>query len=279
MLPLPTIEKLTYLALTRYAGANNRAWPAYETLARDVSCSKRRVIQAVERLVACGLVGKRVRGNRSNIYLLYPPNHYCEKACPEQGAPDAPRLVHEAAEDPTGENFDENEEESGVHQMHPEGEQPSPPVCTPGNLRVNDVHLKSTNNKTTEHQQHQRHHKKAREKKNLYKEIREEDIEAVARSFRSKGVQVTEKLIKELLRQYNIQAIQASIACTDFTAARNPLAVIRWMLANGTYVMPVEKAPPPEAREQMPGPVDDDMVRQMIKQAKENLSRKVVALV
>ncbi len=64
------------MAITRYAGSNNRAWPAYETLADDVNCSRRRVIDAVELLERCKLIEKRKRGNRSNAYLVYPPDYF-----------------------------------------------------------------------------------------------------------------------------------------------------------------------------------------------------------
>lgn|GEM_PF-2998269 len=64
------------MAITRYAGSNNRAWPAYETLADDVNCSRRRVIDAVDLLQRCKLIEKRKRGNRSNAYLVYPPDYF-----------------------------------------------------------------------------------------------------------------------------------------------------------------------------------------------------------
>jgi len=56
---LPTTEKCVYMALTRYAGSNNRAWPSYDTLAKDCSCSRRRAISAVDVLTSSGLVEKR----------------------------------------------------------------------------------------------------------------------------------------------------------------------------------------------------------------------------
>jgi len=74
---LPSVEKLIYMALIKYAGTNNRAWPCYETLARDASCSRRRAVYGVDLLCKCKLVVKERRGNRSNIYMVYPPSFYC----------------------------------------------------------------------------------------------------------------------------------------------------------------------------------------------------------
>ena len=77
-LPLPNTEKLIYIALTNYAGANNRACPNYETLAKDASCSRREAISAIENLCKCRLITKETRGDVSNAYVVYPPKFYCE---------------------------------------------------------------------------------------------------------------------------------------------------------------------------------------------------------
>ena len=49
-LDLPSIEKLTFIALTRYFTSEDSAMPSYRDLARDVGCSEGRIAQAVERL-------------------------------------------------------------------------------------------------------------------------------------------------------------------------------------------------------------------------------------
>ena len=169
----------------------------------------------------------------------------------------------------------QSEQKSRVNLVHSEGEHPSPMECIESTLRVNEEHLKSTNKSIKEYQ-HQKLKKESRERKVFQKDISEKDIETVIRTFRSKGVQVTDKMIDDLLRQYNIKAVQAAIQSTDFNVARNPLAVIRWMLANGTYLMPLDKETAPAAQEQMPEPVDDELVRQMIKDTRESLNKKTL---
>ncbi len=77
-LPLPSAEKLIYIALTHYAGSNNRTCPKYETLAKDASCSRREAIYAIENLCKCKLITKETRGNVPNAYVVYPPKFYSE---------------------------------------------------------------------------------------------------------------------------------------------------------------------------------------------------------
>ncbi len=106
-LDLPMCEKLVYIALCRYAGSNNRAWPSYATLCKDVSCSRTRVIAAVRKLCLAGLIKKEPRGNRTNVYSLYPAANFqpcfdCfektqKAACHSSpGEPPKDRVVHEA---------------------------------------------------------------------------------------------------------------------------------------------------------------------------------------
>ena len=49
-LDLPSIEKLTFIALTRYFTGEDSIMPSYNDLARDVGCSEARIVQAMERL-------------------------------------------------------------------------------------------------------------------------------------------------------------------------------------------------------------------------------------
>ncbi len=49
-LDLPSIEKLTFIALSRYFTDADSAMPSNKALARDVGCSEERVALAVERL-------------------------------------------------------------------------------------------------------------------------------------------------------------------------------------------------------------------------------------
>ena len=77
-LPLPSTDKLIYIALAHYARVNNRSCPNYEALAKDASCSRREAITAVENLCTCKLITKEARGNGPNAYMVFPPNYYSE---------------------------------------------------------------------------------------------------------------------------------------------------------------------------------------------------------
>ncbi len=49
-LDLPSVEKLTFIALSRYFTDADSATPSNKELARDVGCSEERIAQAMERL-------------------------------------------------------------------------------------------------------------------------------------------------------------------------------------------------------------------------------------
>ena len=259
-LNLPTIEKMTYMALTRYADNNNRAWPKYETLARDVSCGRKRVIQAVSRLIACKLIVKHERKNRPNIYLVYPPEYFCAKTEDEnqRGVERTPRA------------------ETGVATEHPESVEKTPPGCPGDTLRVSTEHPISTSTSTSENSSST--NQTVSEKKEIDKaEITEKEIDKIRRAFKSKGVQVNDNVICELLNKYALRSITGAIHCTDFTQARNPIRVIYWMLETGTYVVPVEKeSPAPFQPDPVLTPEDEASVRQLIKEARQGLLKKTV---
>lgn len=74
-----------------------------------------------------------------------------------------------------------------------------------------------------------------------------------------------------------MSAIKGAIFCTDFEAARNPLAVISANLSTGKYVIPAAReAPletlPEELVERDPG--EEEAIMQLRKQARENLLNK-----
>jgi len=259
-LDLPTIEKLTYIALTRYADNNNKAWPKYETLARDVSCGRKRVIEAVKRLVECRLVEKHERKNRTNIYLVYPPEYFCDplKISSEEEAPgvaETPPLF------------------PGVTVEHPAGSPGTPLECREETPGVSVEHPISTSTSTKENLSPKKTTTEERETQN--KNINENEIAAVVKAFKSKGVQVQNAVIRELLSSYDVSAIKGAIQCTDFHASRNPLAVIKKLLSTGNYVMPLEKETPkpPPIQEKEFG--DEEAIRQMIREAKEGLRKKL----
>lgn len=321
-LPIPTIEKLIYLALTRYAGSNNRAWPSYSRLGKDASCSRRRAIDAVNALLECGLIDKLNRGNRTNVYLLYPPGYYraAETVPPEQGAADAPPApLEEDLENNFEENFSGEQAappDSGrVNLMHPGSAGDSPPGCTPCTVRVNEVHPKINKKNNNDHQHlkeqsgaghrtEKREDIKLKEEKAINPDAREkqksekreklrdetqgppqqtvtrEMIEAVHAAFKNKGFQATDNAARQLLKDYGETAVKAAIRQTDFNVARNPLAVINWMLATDSYVLPVGKTPPAIDREERTnGPTPKELfeIKKMINETKANLLKKRTA--
>lgn len=373
-LNLPPIEKLTYLAITRYAGANNRAWPAYETLAADVLCSRRRVIDAVDLLQRCKLIEKRKRGNRTNAYLIYPADYYYADsetaaiiesrtrrgkggrtpAAKEnaEGGPAAKRGEETPAISGEGaaEKSAAEPEETGVNsvhpdgylssptkifmvnQMHPEGELGASPQCSEFTLGVNSVHPKNNMKSTSENlslQEGENGLQVIYEREASVTALKEQagegaiakkefktiksgapppvegqalpvekewarheskdcggpqngsgkssDFKTVKSAFSGKGYRAADRLINDLLRSYEASSIVAVIVKTDFNLARNPPAVIRWMLSTGSYVVPLTRdaqAPPPEIR--APDPAEDAAIREMIKNTKAGLLAKTL---
>lgn len=249
-LPLPSVEKLIYMALIKYAGTNNRAWPSYETLARDASCSRRRAVYGVDLLCKCKLVVKERRGNRSNIYMVYPPSFYC---CAEEETDNLKKMKSEHPEKPR------------VQNLHPEGATSALSGCTQCTLGVQDLHPNINNNIIKNNNTHKQV-KNEEEEKNLY--INENDIETIKKAFKAKKAVVRDSVILKMLEQYPVKDVQAAIKSTDFDQARNPIAVIKWMLKEGSYVMPAEE----KAAEIIPDyyvePVDDEFVKKSIREAK-----------
>ena len=322
-LPLPTIEKLIYLALTRYAGSNNRAWPSYNTLAKDASCSRRKVIDAVKALLDCGLIDKLSRGNRTNVYLLYPPSYYrgAGTVHSEQGAADAPPAELEGdLENNFEENFSGEQaappDDGRVNLMHPGSAGDSPPGCTPCTVGVNVVHPKINNKKNNDHQHlkgqsgpapvtEMREDLKLKEEQAINFDAREERksekieklrdeqqdqprhavtremMETVHAAFKGKGFQATDNAVRQLLKEYGEAAVKAAISQTDFKVARNPMAVINWMLATESYMMPVEKGTEPGEQDERPkDPTPGELfeIKKMIAETKANLLKKRTAL-
>lgn len=279
-LPLPTTEKLIYMVLTRYAGSNKRAWPAYDTLAKDASCSRRRAIQAVELLCNCRLVVKEKRGNRSNNYLVYPPNYYCAKTEEDKdteikkGANSAPQknelllLYHQGA----------NSAPIEVNQVHHQGANSAPQGCNPCTLRVNELHPKSnskSNKKNIISKNDNQEESNSFQNKIIEKEIKEEDIQAIKKAFKAKKSEVRDLEIIRLLYNYPVRDVKAAIYSCDFDVSRNPVAVIRWMLANGCYVMPAENEVISSQQEEIIQEVSDEEVRRMFAETKAQLLSKV----
>lgn len=277
-LPLPGTEKLIYIALTRYAGSSNRAWPSYEKLAKDGSCSVRRAIDAVNRLCACRLVMKEKRGNRSNLYMVFPPKHYCEKhhesdsAEINEGADPAPQNNGENISSET-EGADSAPSKSGVQNLHAEGAPAAPSICSDNTLRVQNLHPNINKNinkiiTTT----------KGDEEESIPINPNDpdpNDPEAIKKAFKEKRTTVKDILIDDLLQQYPAKDIIAAIKCTDFEQARNPIAVIKYMLREGNYVMPADRVDihvDNSYIREKPPLVDDEAVRKMFEEARAALT-------
>jgi hypothetical protein len=361
------------LAITRYAGSNNRAWPAYETLAIDVNCSRRRVIDAVDLLQCCKLIEKRKRGNRSNAYLVYPPDYFSAESETQaliesrlrrgkggrepkvkETAAVISAIADRVAEAPALYGLDDaadpgnGEEETGVHSVHhevstrsvsniflvnpvhpEEGELSSPSECSEFTPEVNSVHPKNNkknNDLKISSQAGLNCLQEKGERDYTYLDLKEggapdptgeaklknwgpansppvtvkqkaegglpgvdlqtttdqqtevlSDFDAIKNAFRRKGYRAADRLVSELLRGYELVAIVAAIEKTDFNLARNPPAVIKWMLSTGSYVVPIERkvqAPAPETR--APDPAEDAAIREMIKNTKAGLLAKTL---
>ncbi len=284
-LPLPSAEKLIYMALTRFAGSNNRAWPSYEKLAKSASCSKRRAVYAVETLCKCKLITKENRGNRSNVYVVYPPKFYCEVETEKddqeikQGAQSAPQKNNSASLYHIQGANSAPSEKSRVQPLHPEGATPAPQGCNSCTLRVHDVqpNINKNNNKKINTQQTEPNDERESSSKNKT-EIKKKDIDEIKEVFKEKKARVTEDVIKSLLAAYPLKNVKAAIKETDFNEARNPIAVIRWMLKEGYYVMPFEAEEINNTQEYIEPPeVDDVEVRKMLGNAKQVLMKKTIA--
>ncbi len=427
-LPLRTVEKCIYLTIIRYTGTNKQAWPAYETMARDASCSKRRAIQAIKHLCACKLITKERRSNRTNNYLVNAPR--CYSAPPEGEAAAAAQKAKKtgAAMPPeddlplyyhTRDEKDASREEKNfqeapaaparVNELHPRGEGTAPlevnklhprdesaahSGCRSCTIEVNELHPKS-NMKSNSEKEHEKISlsrsvpvlkregerenlnikKRAEEKREELKagedqsggkdlsagealaaavvqeakealdaqkglqgrrplaaqadpgareefkparslavkvepkgtereglrvkeanekaanealqargtlaaqvdfapgeplkaraeEITEEEIEAVRRAFRAKKAAVKDDVIRKMLLRYPLKDIRAAICECDFHLARNPLVVIRWMLANSCYLMPPETEVLAAAQEVAMPEVDYGEARQFLR--------------
>ena len=278
-LPLHPIEKLTYLAITRYAGTNNRAWPAYETLARDVSCSKRRVIDAVKNLVSCKLIEKQVRGNRSNLYLIYSPKYYCAENIFTQGAYYAPLPEIEVNDMHPDSEYGAPLNNLRVHAVHPESEPDAPAECTTFTPGVNTVHPK-INNKSTKENLSLVGPQNQNERESWDQEFKTESLKMVQDAFMRKGSVISDKATIELLNKYSPKLIVTAINSTDFKVARNPLSVVKWMLAGDNYVLPLEKPPPPPLPERAQvSPAEDAHIRQMIRDTRAGLTGRAAQVV
>ena len=81
---LSALHKLVYLYFCRRSNGDGESTPGYEVIARDCSCHRSSVIDAVAQLNRLGLVVKhrRKRSNgsdTSNLYVVFPPDQPFER--------------------------------------------------------------------------------------------------------------------------------------------------------------------------------------------------------
>lgn len=286
-LDLPMCEKLTYIVLTKYADSNKRAWPGYETLAEDVSCSKRRVIDAVTNLVKCNLVVKQKRGNRSNVYLVCPPDYYRK---PE----DELEIDDDTPGEAPGKGGGEKpapREGGRVQNLHAEGADISPSGCTACTVGVQNLHPISTSTSTKDHLSSSGVKNRQAEKERGPSNIKTKpgtggakkhapdmnDASRIKILFKKKGFQVSDTIIYDYLSRYDAVEVEAAVMHTDFKLSRNPLAVISSNLAKGRYLIPVAEErrtelPPPEPPE--PSLAEQKAIMALRKKAREGLLGK-----
>ncbi|MDD5466153.1 MAG: helix-turn-helix domain-containing protein [Candidatus Omnitrophica bacterium] len=225
-LPLGPIDKLAYLALVRYADSQKRAWPSYKRLAADVGIGRKRAIEAVKTLIMCHLLEKQMRGNRSNIYLVYPARYFCMEK--QAGSPDGEVTQNSVLETPSTGKV--------VSEEHPQGVPRTPSECPRNTLRVSDEHPISTNISTKKNTLSSL--EPERENTLIPKDQKiETDLETVREIISRKGYQVNDWVMKEMLEQHTVEEVTAAIECTDFKKARNPVAVIFALLKSGKYVV------------------------------------------
>ncbi len=267
-LPLGPIDKLCYLALVRYADTQKRAWPSYNRLASDVGVGKKRAIEAVKTLIECKLIKKKVRGNRTNIYLVYPARFFCAKKSSESSEED----LHNYGGQGTPQS------NIGVSQEHPQGVQGTPSGCPTDTIRVSHEHPKSTStsNCTSTLSSSEIEREDNLKQKNPEQE---KQIKAINDIILQKGYQVTKRVIKDMLEQYSIEEVKAAIECTDFKKANNPLAVIFTLLKTGRFVIPRKEEPQKHQDQLIEQPdIDRDTLKNYLELIRETLKNDVIKL-
>jgi len=290
-LDMPMCEKLLYIALCRYAGSNNRAWPSHATLCRDLSCGRTRLTEAVQYLCDSGLVKKEGRGNRTNVYSLYPVSHF-KKPCFEK-----------KLEKKLEKNLEKNNKESNsaggqcspgehpadsiVRQADPQCSPHGPSLFATRTLSVRQADTKRNKNKTIEKNisssepgtvqvQEEEREKKSHPLKPFKENLKEDDFERVRKAFKSKKVTVKDKVIRGLLNDSSAADVCDAIKATNFDVACNPINVIRWLLKENSFCVPLAPASTAQTVEIYDPPPEEERaaVKQLIREAKENLRNK-----
>ena len=105
---LDVYEKMTYICLCKFANKEMQCYPSLNTLKTLVGCSRRKLIQSLDRLIELGYIGKerRMKDDKeyaSNLYTLYgkPPEAKITSIGSAShalggSAPHAPGVVHQS---------------------------------------------------------------------------------------------------------------------------------------------------------------------------------------
>lgn len=285
-LDMPMCEKLVYIALCRYAGSNNRAWPSYTTLCKDVSCGRTRLSEAINLLCGSGLIKREARGNRTNVYIIYPASSFkpCKAPPPEPQDLDNHGSPCELEEDLVVRhtNYDSSPHEPSQFATRTMiGRQAN---TKRNKKRNNEKNSSSSGGEGSEEGSEEREKNRQTEKIKTEtiktekpKPPPADDIEQVRKAFRSKKVVVKDSIIVDLLKKHDTADVCGAIRATDFDMARNPINVIRWMLRENSYCMPLL----PEAYSELHNnaPRQDyqvceeerHVIKQMLREAKNGL--------
>ncbi len=283
-LDMPMCEKLLYIALCRYAGSNNRAWPSHATLCRDLSCGRTRLTEAIKYLCESGLVKKEGRGNRTNVYSLYPVSHF-KKPCLKK------KFEKNKEADSAGGQCSPGEHpaDSIVRQADPYSSPDGPSLFATRTLTVRQADPKRNKNKTIEKNisssrvgtvqvQEEEREKKSHPLKPFKENLKEEDFERVRKAFKSKKVTVKDKVIRGLLNDSSAADVCDAIRATNFDVACNPINVIRWLLKENSFCVPLAPASAAQTVEIYDPPPEEERaaVKQLIRAAKDNLGNKLL---
>ena len=116
-------SKLVYINLASHAGNNQRAWPSYDTIARETSLSRRCVIARIKILTAKNLLVKRHRFENngkqtSNLFIVFPAH---DPFRPNQESIDSNGNLVNIPLDIVGAHGAPQDLAVGVHTVHHKG--------------------------------------------------------------------------------------------------------------------------------------------------------------
>lgn len=64
-------DQVIFAAVKKYMNANTReCFPSITTLAKDLKCSRTKILAAIDRLCTCGLMEKKTNSGSRNTYLI-----------------------------------------------------------------------------------------------------------------------------------------------------------------------------------------------------------------